>query len=83
MECKKRSKCSGWECCYANKKIWDVWSRNESVRAEIGQFLRTHTHARTHARTHTHTHTHMPVETYKWGDGQNTYKWGDVFSACV
>ena len=26
----------------------DVWSRNESVRAEIGQILR--------ARTHTHTH---------------------------
>ena len=25
----------------------DVWSRNESVRAEIGQILHTHTH--THA----------------------------------
>ena len=23
----------------------DVWSRNESVRAEIGQILHTHTHA--------------------------------------
>ena len=40
-----------------------VWIRNKSVRAEIGQILRTHTrtharaHARTHARTHTHTHT--------------------------
>ena len=30
----------------------DVWSRNESARAEIGQIL----HARTHTHTHTHTH---------------------------
>ena len=29
----------------------DVWRRNKSVRAEIGQIL--HTHTRTHARTHT------------------------------
>ena len=42
MERKKRSKCSGWECCYANKNFGDVWSRNESVRAEIGQILHTH-----------------------------------------
>ena len=28
----------------------DVWIRNKSVRAEIGQILPTHTHARTHAR---------------------------------
>ena len=26
-------------------KFRDVWSRNESVRAEIGQILRAHTHA--------------------------------------
>ena len=26
------------------QKFRDVWSRNESVRAEIGQILRTHTH---------------------------------------
>ena len=29
------------------KKLRDVWCRNESVRAEIGQILHTHTH--THA----------------------------------
>ena len=27
----------------------DVWRRNKSVRAEIGQMLRTHTHTHTHA----------------------------------
>ena len=27
----------------------DVWRRNKSVRAEIGQILRTHTHTHTHA----------------------------------
>ena len=27
----------------------DVWIRNKSVRAEIGQILRTHTHTHTHA----------------------------------
>ena len=27
----------------------DVWCRNESVRAEIGQILHTHTHRHTHA----------------------------------
>ena len=26
------------------KNFREVWSRNESVRAEIGQILRTHTH---------------------------------------
>ena len=26
------------------KKLRDVWCRNESVRAEIGQMLHTHTH---------------------------------------
>ena len=31
-------------------KFWDVWSRNESVRAEICQIL--------HTDTHTDTHTH-------------------------
>ena len=25
------------------QNFWDVWRRNKSVRAEIGQFLRTHT----------------------------------------
>ena len=29
------------------KKIRDVWSRNESVRAEIGQILHTDTHTDT------------------------------------
>ena len=29
------------------KNLRDVWCRNESVRAEIGQILHTHTH--THA----------------------------------
>ena len=29
------------------KNLRDVWCRNESVRAEIGQFLQTHRH--THA----------------------------------
>ena len=24
------------------QNFWDVWSRNESVRAEIGQILHTH-----------------------------------------
>ena len=32
----------------------NVWIRNESVRAEIGQIL----HADTHPHTLTHTHTH-------------------------
>ena len=32
----------------------DVLSRNESVRAEIGQILHTHTHTHTHTLTHTH-----------------------------
>ena len=27
------------------KNLQDVWCRNESVRAEIGQILHTHTHA--------------------------------------
>ena len=26
------------------KNVWDVWCRNESVRAEIGQILHTRTH---------------------------------------
>ena len=47
MERKKRSKGSGWEYCYANKKCRDVWSRNESERAEIGQILHTDTHTHT------------------------------------
>ena len=49
MERKKRSKGSLLEFCYANKKIRDVWRRNKSVRAEIGQILRAHTHTHTHA----------------------------------
>ena len=28
----------------------DVWGRNKSVRAEIGQILHTHTHTHTHTR---------------------------------
>ena len=28
------------------KNLRDVWCRNESVRAEIGQILQTHTHTR-------------------------------------
>ena len=28
------------------KKLRDVWCRNESVRTEIGPILQTHTHAR-------------------------------------
>ena len=35
------------------QKCRDVWSRNESVGAEIGQIL--HTHSLTHTHTHTHT----------------------------
>ena len=35
----------------------DVWIRNKSVRAEIGQILHTDTHTHT-THTHTHTHTH-------------------------
>ena len=31
----------------------DVWIRNKSVRAEIGQILHTDTHPHTHAHTHT------------------------------
>ena len=31
------------------QNFWDVWIRNKSVRAEIGQILHTHT------QTHTHT----------------------------
>ena len=33
----------------------NVWIRNESVRAEIGQILHTDTHPHTHTHTHTHT----------------------------
>ena len=33
----------------------NVWIRNESVRAEIGQILHTSTHPHTHTHTHTHT----------------------------
>ena len=33
----------------------DVWIRNKSVRAEIGQILHTDTHPHTHTHTHTHT----------------------------
>ena len=40
MERKKRSKGSVWELCYFR----DVWIRNKSVRAEIGQILHTDTH---------------------------------------
>ena len=47
MERKKRSKGRGWESCYVKKNLRDVWCRNESVRAEIGQILQTHRH--THA----------------------------------
>ena len=46
------------------KKLRDVWCRNESVRAEIGPILQTHTH--TH--THTHKHTHARVS-YSGIDG--------------
>ena len=31
------------------KKLRDVWCRNESVRAEIGPILQTHTHTHAHA----------------------------------
>ena len=59
------------------KNLRDLWCRNESVRAEIGQILHTRTRARTHARaharthahtrthTHTHTHTHITVTVFK------------------
>ena len=47
MERKKRSKGSVWEFCNANFFFRDVWSRNESVRAEIGQILHTDTHTDT------------------------------------
>ena len=32
------------------KNLRDVWCRNESVRAEIGPILQTHTHTRARAR---------------------------------
>ena len=32
------------------KKNWDVWIRNKSVRAEIGQILHTDTHPHTHTQ---------------------------------
>ena len=54
MERKKRSKGMGWESCYVKKKVRDVWCRNESVRAEIGQILHTHTHTHTHTHARTH-----------------------------
>ena len=50
MERKKRSKGSGWECCYAKCFFRDVWSRNESVRAEIGQILHTDTRGKISSR---------------------------------
>ena len=31
------------------QNLRDVWCRNESVRAEIGQILHTHTDTQTHA----------------------------------
>ena len=55
MERKKWSKGSVWEFCYATQifgtfgvemRAKDVWSRNESERAEIGQILHTDTHTR-------------------------------------
>ena len=45
MERKKRSKGRGWESCYVEKNLRDVWCRNESVRTEIYQILQTHTYA--------------------------------------
>ena len=46
MERKKRSKGSGWECCYAKKKFGTF---GVEMRASTGRnwstFARTHTHA--------------------------------------
>ena len=42
MERKKWSKGRGWEKLLCEKNLRDVWCRNESVWAEIGQILQTH-----------------------------------------
>ena len=42
MERKKHSKGRGMGKLPCEKKLRDVWCRNESARAEIGQILQTH-----------------------------------------
>ena len=48
MERKKRSKCSGWECCYAKKKFRTFGVEMRACGQKLVKFC-------THTMTHTHT----------------------------
>ena len=48
MERKKRSKCSGWECCYAGKKIGTFGVEMRASGQKLVKFC-THTDTHTHA----------------------------------
>ena len=62
MERKKRSKCSGWECCYANKIFGTFGVEMRASGQKLVKFCtHTHTHVRTRAHAHTHTHTHTQL----------------------
>ena len=50
MEQKKRSKCSGWECCYANKNFGTFGVEMRACGQKLVKFC-------THTDTLTHTHT--------------------------
>ena len=50
MERKKRSKSSGWECCYANKIFGTFGVEMRACGQKLVKFC-----ARARARAHTHT----------------------------
>ena len=52
MERKKRSKSSGWECCYANNIFGTFGVEMRACGQKFVNFFRARAH------THTHTHTH-------------------------
>ena len=49
MERKKRSKCSGWECCYANKIFGTFGVEMRAFGQKLVKFCTL-----THTLTHTH-----------------------------
>ena len=58
MERKKRSKCSGWECCYAEKKIGTFGVEMRACGQKLVKFC-----------THTDTHTHAAKLVVRIGPG--------------
>ena len=62
MEHQKRSKGSGWECCYAKKKFGTFGVEMRACGQKLVKFC---THIHTHTHTHTHTRAHARARAAK------------------